>query len=89
VLRKNEMQNELQQKTLERIAKLQAMTHEQMKPYVKKMEEWNDVDAEEMFQGVRRKDALTLRMIASTSYEGGSRVYEDNFNIAYEKYFGE
>ena len=87
MLRKNEMQNELQQKTLERIAKLQAMTREQMKLYVKKMEEWNDVESEEMFQGVRRKDALTLRIIASTSYRGGSRIIEDNFNIAYEKYF--
>lgn len=78
----------LEQKTLDRITKLQSMSRIDMKPFVAKMEECNDYDAIEIFQGLRRKDRIAYEKVAGTSYAGGSRIGEINFNIAYEKYFG-
>lgn len=82
------MNTQLEQKTVERIAKLQAMSRVEIKPYVTKMQEADDYDAVEMFQGIRRNDPVEMARVASTSYKGGSRINEINFNIAYEKYFG-
>ena len=78
----------LEQKTLDRIAKIESMSRIDMKPFIAKMEECNDYEAIEIFQGLRRKDRIAYMKVAGTSYVGGSRINEINFNIAYEKYFG-
>lgn len=78
----------LEEKTKQRIAKLQSMTRQEMKAKLVKAEELDDYEAVELFNNLRRKNDLAYRQVASTSYQGGSRINEIRFNIAYEKYFG-
>ena len=74
----------LEEKTQERITKIQAMTLPEFTVYRLKMEDANDDESAMLFSQIRRKEQIATAKLTSTSI---SRINEINFNITYEKYF--
>lgn len=77
---------QLDGKTLERIAKLRAMTLDEIREVQKRCEANNDYDFGFQLRAIWRKDEFAMQQLMSTSYVSGSRINEINFNIGYDKY---